>query len=382
MGKSVSNKSILIIAGLAESLINFRGDLIKGLIEKGLTVHVAAPDLDSTCQSAQALESWGVVIHDVKIRRAGLNPLADLKTLKALVGVIRKISPDIVFAYTIKPVIYGMIAARLRGIERKVSLITGLGYAFTAEPAGMRRIVSLIARGLYRIALAGCDAVVFQNPDDKALFERLGLVDYRKAKLVNGSGINLDSFLFKPVPESEQVRFIMIARLLKDKGVYEYAEAAKKVKEKYPNTEFHLVGWIDANPAAIHEKDLSDWISQNIIIFHGKIDDVRPLIESSHAYVLPSYREGTPRTVLEAMAIGRAVITSDAPGCRETVVDGINGYLVPVQDSSALVQAMTDIIESPSMVQSMGIESRKLAEQKYDVHKVNSDMEQYIGITS
>lgn len=222
-------------------------------------------------------------------------------------------------------------------------------------------------------------AFFFQNPDDEALFRKLNLLPRAVPScVVNGSGVDTSEYQLAPLPE--QPRFLLIGRLLGDKGVREYAQAAAVVKAKYPSARFQMVGWIDDNPDAISQKELDDWIESGTLEFLGKLADVRPAIAECGVYVLPSYREGTPRTVLEAMAMGRAIITTDAPGCRETVIEGENGYLVPVQDSEALANAMLRCIEHPDDVAAMGAVSRQIAENKYDVHKVNQVMLKEMGI--
>lgn len=195
---------------------------------------------------------------------------------------------------------------------------------------------------------------------------------------MNGSGVDVADYALAPLPQNPS--FLLIARLLGDKGVREYAQAARKVKAQYPDSIFRLVGWIDDNPDAIGQLELDEWVSSGTVEFLGKLADVRPAIADCNVYVLPSYREGTPRTVLEAMAMGRPVITTDAPGCRETVTDGDNGFLVSVMAVDELAAAMVRFIESPELVASMGERSRLVAEQKYDVHRVNEFMLGEMGI--
>lgn len=196
--------------------------------------------------------------------------------------------------------------------------------------------------------------------------------------VVNGSGVNVQDFDVMPLPKDDagvvKASFLLIARLLGDKGVREYAESARIIKAQYPEAEFHLVGWIDDNPSAISKADLDEWIADSLLKYWGKLSDVRPAIAASSVYVLPSYREGTPRTVLEAMAMGRAIITTDAPGCRETVSHGVNGYLVGVKSVDDLVQCMQYFIEDPKLIEYMGQRSREIALNKYDVHQVNKHM--------
>lgn len=365
---------ILLVAGLAESLINFRGALIAAMQTQGIEVHVAAPDLAAAAPTRLALQARGVVVHDIAMHRTGLNPILDLQTLWCLWRLMWQIQPDAMLAYTVKPVIYGNIAAWLAGVPKRFALITGLGYAFTGQARGLRSVVQTLARILYKIALRHAHKVFFQNPDDQALFRQLNLIPAHVPSLVvNGSGVDVASFQCTPLPQGA-CRFLMIARLLGDKGVREYAAAAKLVKDKHPETSFELVGWIDENPNAITQSELDQWVQSGVIQFHGRMTDVRPAIANCTVYVLPSYREGTPRTVLEAMAMGRPIITTDAPGCRETVIDQHNGLLVPVKSIQDLAHAMECFVCNSEMAAIMGRQSRKLAEEKYDVIRVNMQM--------
>ena len=361
----------LVVASFAESLITFRKELLLRLRQEGYQVHVAAPELVGTTQAQ--LQEMGCITHSIPLQRNGLNPFHDLATLLALWRLIRRIGCEMTLSYTIKPVIYASLAAWLCGVPKRIAMITGLGFAFTATPSGLRAWISGIARRLYKVALSKATLVFFQNPDDLALFSGTGLVSAEKCRLVNGSGVNLAHYQFEPVAtDKDAVHFLMIARLLADKGVREYAAAASIVKRQYPNAEFHLVGWLDSNPTAVSQTELDQWCTDGLITFHGRLEDVRPVITDCDVYVLPSYREGTPRTVLEAMSVGRPVITTDAPGCRETVQQGVNGFLVPVADADALAEAMLKFVNQPHLVHAMGVASRKLVAAKYDVHAVNS----------
>lgn len=372
-------KRFLMVASYPDSLLNFRGPLLNALVAAGLDVHVAAPDLPANSEVRQRLEALGVQVHEVPLNRTGINPVSDFCSLFKLWRLMRRLKPDLSLAYTIKPVIYGNVAAWLAGVPHRFALITGLGYAFQGE-AGQRSWLKKIVQNLYRIALAKVNKVFFQNPDDEALFYDQGILNSanRKTVVVNGSGIDVDSFTVAHFPETTQ--FLLIARLLCDKGVREYVQAATKVRKQYPNTVFGLVGWIDENPNAIDGDELQSWVDSGVVKFYGRLADVKPAIADSSVYVLPSYREGTPRTVLEAMAMGRAVITTDAPGCRETVVHGKNGFLVPVKSTTELAAAMIHFIEKPELVVAMGRVSRLFAEEKYDVRKVNNHMLREMGI--
>ena len=370
---------ILLIAGLPESLLNFRGPLLRALMAERLELHVAAPDLPASSTIRQQLESMGVFVHEVALKRAGINPLADLLTVYHLWRLMYRIKPDFTLGYTIKPVVYGNFAAWIAGVPRRFALISGLGYAFTGD-SGQRSWLKKIVQVLYRAALGGVHKIFFQNPDDELLFHSLGIVKSsdRKTVVVNGSGIDIGSFRVAPIPQIPQ--FLLIARLLGDKGVREYVKAATIVRRQHPNVRFGLVGWIDENPDAISEKELQHWIDAGDVRFYGRLNDVKPAIAESSVYVLPSYREGTPRTVLEAMAMGRPIITTDAPGCRETVADGDNGFLVPVKAIDELVAAMLKFIKNPELIAGMGRRSRQIAEEKYDVNKVNEQMLKAMGI--
>lgn len=371
---------LLIIASFAESLINFRASLISDFQKQGLVVHVAAPDVPPESSMRYSLENMGLIVHEIPLRRTGTEIIADLRLIITLFFIIIKIKPGIVFAYTIKPVVYGIFAAWLARVPRRYSLITGLGYAFTGDMVGTRSHLKKIIESLYRISLRRSDKVFFQNPDDQKLFKEKSLIPHNVPSIVvNGSGVDITTFSRVPFPQSS-ITFLLIARLLGDKGVREYAQAAAIIKNSFPEVCFSLVGWLDENPDSLHVDELNQWIDSGVIDYLGRLEDVRPAIHDCSVYVLPSYREGTPRSVLEAMAMGRAVITTDAPGCRETVIDGENGFLVPVKSVDALVAAMESFIKEPDLVARMGKRSRQIAEDKYDVHKVNAVMIREMGL--
>ncbi|NNG75311.1 glycosyltransferase family 4 protein [Acinetobacter sp. ANC 4277] len=369
----------LMICSYLPSALNFRGKLLEAIQAKGYEIHVFAPDLTDFADKLNQLQQLGYQVHEIPMQRTGTNPIKDLNTLMEMYRLIRQIQPDVVLCYTIKPVIYGTLAAWLARVPKRFALITGLGYAFQNVESGKRSIFQKMIHGLYAQALKHADKVFFQNPDDLKLFQDMHLLEANKPTVVvNGSGVNVQDFdvISLPLNAQGQVKasFLLIARLLGDKGVREYAEAARIVKAQYPETEFHLVGWIDDNPSAISQAELDTWVQEKTVNYWGKLSDVRPAIAASSVYVLPSYREGTPRTVLEAMAMGRAVITTDAPGCRETVSNGLNGYLVGVKSVDDLVQSMQYFIEDPKLITYMGQRSREIALNKYDVHQVNKHM--------
>lgn len=360
---------VVVLGGFADSLVNFRGPLLRALVANGHKVTACAPTASANVQ--EKLAAMGVTYREVSLSRTGLNPIADINTFLELVNLFREMKPDVLLSYTIKPVIYGSLAARWTKVPAIYSMITGLGYAFSSEK-GEKRWVAHLAKFLYRLALKANRHVFFQNPDDRDFFVRAKiLARAEQAVLINGSGVDLRHFGYVSVAKGTP-SFLLIARLIKDKGIVEYVEAARMVKNRYPSIQFNLLGPLDSNPTAISAVQISEWEAEGTITYLGETSDVRPALNACSVYVLPSYTEGTPRTVLEAMSIGRAVITTDAPGCRETVIEGINGFLVLTRDASALAQAMFNFIENPELIERMGSASRSLAEEKYDVHKVNA----------
>lgn len=368
------------MASFAGSLVNFRGPLLAAMQCRGHCVHACAPGLLAEKNVRQWLEARGVTCHNVELRRTGINPFHDLVAFAKLVGLMRRVKPNVFLGYTIKPVIWGLLAARVTSVSQRVALVTGLGYAFTGANSGKRALIQRIVRRLYAWALAEAHLIFMQNPDDRNEFARIGLLPKGVVvEIVNGSGVDLGRFPLRPLPEGPP-KFLLIARILGDKGIREYAAAAASLKRVWPDAEFHLVGGLDTNPDGISEKEVANWVRNGILIWHGTAEDVRPALANCHVYVLPSYREGTPRTVLEAMATGRPIITTDAPGCRETVINGENGFLIPPRDSRALAGAMERFLEDPSQIPTMGQRSYEIARQKYDVSKVNAAMLKAMGL--
>jgi len=369
---------IIVLAGLAESLLNFRGHLLSTMVKAGHEVIACAPEKPH--KVIDGLKTIGVSYHSIELDRTGMNPLKDLRLCIHLRDMFLELKPDVFFGYTIKPVIYGSFAARLANIPNKYSMITGLGYAFS-ETTLRQRLVNILVRRLFRFSLSMNDKVFFQNPDDLSLFEQLGLIKGKnKGILINGSGVDLD-FFAQSSPVLDRPVFLLIARLLKAKGICEYVNSAKVLKERYPQAKFLLLGPCDSNPSAVSEKQIIEWQTTGVIEYRGEASDVRPIIAEASVFVLPSYyREGIPRTILEAMAMGKPIITTDAPGCRETVKDGENGFLVPVKDSLALAAAMEKFILQPALIDVMGKRSREIAIMKFDVHKVNSVIMKEMGL--
>jgi glycosyltransferase involved in cell wall biosynthesis len=372
----------LLIGSLDEYILRFRRELILSLQTAGYEVHVACPGLTEGSAVHTELSALGFIPHDIPLSRTGMNPLSDLWLVFALYRLMRNLRPARVLGYAIKPVIYGSIAAWFARVPHRYALVPGLGYAFNESNAGST--TQRLIHALYRVGLKCTCGVIFQNPDDLALFRLLGILGLRqKSFLVNGSGVNLPRYALAPLPPpTAPVRFLLIARLLKSKGIREYAYAASIVKQRMPAAQFDIVGWFDKGPDALSQQELTQWVKDGTVNFLGKLVDVRPAISACLVYVLPSYREGTPRSVLEAMSMGRAIISTDTPGCRQTVREGINGYLVPVGDGKTLAEAMLRFITNPELAAQMAAESRKMAEEIFDVNKVTHAMLTAMGISN
>lgn len=359
---------LLIVAANARSLIANRGDFIAGAIARRRAVEAAVP----TADMLDEVQDLGIPIHGVKLSRTGLNPIADVSFVRHILELARRRRPTVVFAYGVKPIVFGLLGARLAGVQRCYAMVTGLGHAYTTENL-RTRLVRVILAVMYRVSLRIARRTFFQNPDDLHSFVERGLVPADRAVLINGSGINLERFPLRPLPEVASARFLFVGRLLYEKGLREFVAACRLVAERHPGCEFVVVGGHDASlPHAVPAEEVETWRAEGVVRFVGAVKDVRSWLEWCTVLVLPSYREGTPRSVLEAMATGRAVITTDAPGCRETVEDGVNGYLVEPRTVEPLADAMIRVAADPATVARFAKAGRRIAEDKYDVHKVNA----------
>ena len=379
-------KKFLIFSNCLHNVFNFRGKLLESIAQLGYEIHIVAPVLKKYATDHSDFISRGYHVHQINMQRTGTNPVKDIKTFIHIYQILTRVKPEYVLSYTVKPMVYGTLAAWLARVSYRFVLFSGLGYTFQqVEEINKRSVFQTCVHMLYQQALARSSKIFFQNSDDLNLLKKLNVFKpIIPTVVVNGSGVDLYDFKVMPLPKDEsgnvKLSFLLIARLLKDKGIVEYVEAAKQIKKEYPDAEFHLVGSMDENPAAIEKAQLDGWIAEGDIIYWGELKDVRPAIAASSVYVLPSYREGTSRSVLEAMSMGRAIITTDAPGCRETVVSGKNGYLVPVQAINELTDAMRQFIEHPNLCEQMGLASRNIAVDKYDVKKVNTQMIAEMGL--
>jgi glycosyltransferase involved in cell wall biosynthesis len=366
---------ICIIGALPSSLLNFRGELIVSFLTNGHEVIAMASN--ATPQEINSIERLGAKYVDYTVKRNGLNPLFDLKTFLELTRMFKLEKPDVILAYTIKPIIWGGLAARFSSENSFYALVTGLGFAF--QPGGLlKNLLMKVVKGLYRSSLKKAKGAIFQNPDNQQVFIDNKLVDNNRCSLVNGSGVDLSRYEKKVL--TIELSFLLIARLLGDKGIREYVQAASIVKAKYPEAIFNLVGPEDPSPDGISLNEVTEWHDKGAIRYHGGTNDVRPYIEESNIFVLPSYHEGMPRTILEAMAMGRPILTTNVPGCKETIVNGENGWLVEKANAKELAERMIWFIENQQEWQSMGDMGHAIATEKFDVHKVNQELLKIMGL--
>lgn len=351
--------ALIISANAFWNITNFRSGLIAALAAEGFRVLIAAPGADREWAQARGAEAF-----DIAIDRSGLNPGRDALLLGDYLGMLGRVRPAAFLGFTAKPNIYGSLAARLRGVPALPN-VSGLGTAFI-EPGPLSTLVGV----LYRLAFRACPIVFFQNPDDRELFVERKIVRRDQAQVLPGSGVDLS--YFSPAPAPDGIRFLFIGRLLGDKGVREFAEAARLVRADHPDWKFQLLGSLDTgNRSAIGQAELDRWVAEETVEYLGQADDVRPHIAAASAVVLPSYREGLPRSLLEAAAMARPLIATDVPGNRHIVVDGSNGFLCAVRDPSDLASA---IIKMGSIAQdardAMGRAGRAVVERDFSEARV------------
>lgn len=350
---------LIMVANTAWSVFNFRHSLIKELLSHGVELYVIAPE----DKFSEKLAEMGCQVLDLPMQAKGVNPIADLGLILRLLRHYREIKPDFIIHYTIKPNIYGSLAAKLAGIP-SLAITTGLGYTFVNQ-----NMVSQVARQLYKFAFRYPKEVWFLNEDDRCAFLGHRLIEPNKAVLLHGEGVNLNHFVpsDKPQPD-ENIRFLLIARMLRDKGVCEFVEAARQIRKQYPHAIFQLLGDCGVpNPSVIGREEIAQWEKEGIVEYLGTTDDVRPIIAQADCLVLPSYREGIPRTMIESAAMAKPLIVSDAPGCRDVVLDGQTGYLCEVKNALSLAQRCELFLTlSDSEKQAMGKAGRAFMEDKFD----------------
>lgn len=372
---------IALVGTVASSILGFRRDLITDLLSHGCTVYAFATDYSDVTRENVA--HLGAIPIDYKMSRAGINPFADIYNTLALYKLFKKYEPDLVLSYFAKPVIFATFAAKLAKIEKIFGLIEGLGFAFTEQPQQISFKVHLLRKVqilLYRLALPLQDGLIFLNNDDPIDLLKKNKIIVKCSHVLGGIGVDLDLYK-KSEPDISTVSFLFIGRLLAEKGINEFIGAAKIVKENDPNVSFIVLGGLDeANPGSISVNELNSLRDAGVVNYLGHVADVRCWIDQASVFVLPSYREGMPRSTQEAMAIGRAVITTDVPGCRETVVDGVNGFIVPAWSAEKIADKMIYFINNRDEIINMGANARRFAEEYYDVKKVNDRLIRILGI--
>lgn len=367
-------KILLISQNASPGLVIFRKDFIEYLVSQGHKVYAFA--IDYTPESRSIVEAMGAIPVDYSLSKTGMNPFVDLRDTWRLSRQLKCIAPDVVFGFFVKPSIYGALAAWLAGVPRCIAMLEGLGYIHTPSKDGMsfkKRLLQRVHGLLCTIGYAFANKVLFLNQDDPKDLSRVAFLNQKKLHVLGPIGLNLQAYPYSEPNLTKPVRFIFIARLLAEKGIFEYLASARIVKQHYPSAEFVVLGGLDPdNPAALTKKQLDEVIKEDLIIYPGHVNNVNEWIANSHVFVLPSfYREGIPRSTQEAMAIGRAVITTDVPGCRETVIDGVNGFLVPPWNAEVLADKMLYFIENAEAIKRMGDESYRMAVEQYDVQKIN-----------
>lgn len=365
---------ILIVSPKNKTVFNFRGDLIREMIALGHDVTVVGPNRDYV-EDVLALGISEFI--ETKMVKDNTSITGDLAYLKMLIRVMKEKKPDLVFGYTIKPVIYGSMAAKIAGVKKIYAMVTGLGRVYAS--GGLKaRAVRLITKMLYKRAFKACNKVIFQNGDDIQELVRQGYLPLEKTVQVSGSGVNMDRFARTELPE--QPVFLMVSRIIREKGVMEYCEAARAVRAEYPEARCILLGGFDSSIGALKPEEVQPYIDDGSIEFPGEVKDPVSFYRESAVFVLPSYyREGLPRTLLEAMSCGRAIITTDWPGCREPVADEVNGFMVPVKDAAALTDRMKRLASDRELRERMGAAAYETCKQRFEVSIINAQMRQVLG---
>lgn len=376
----LSSQNIAVVGTLARTIIGFRGDLIRDMVAAGHKVYAFATDY--TDDFAQQVRALGATPVAYKLSQFGLNPFSELKSTWQLYRLFKQYRISLTFCYFIKPVVYGSLAAWMARVPYRVAKIEGLGRAFTCQPEGLTlksRLVRKVQCALLRLSLPKTQLVFFLNPDDEHDIKQNMAITLANSHRLNGIGVHLNRYP-QSMPHQQPVRFVFVGRLLNEKGIRYFLAAATEIKKQYPDTEFLVLGEPDNASNALSRSELMRFVEAGIVTYPGMVKNVVPFLTTSSVFVLPSYyREGVPRSTQEAMAIGRAVITTDMPGCRQTVVPGENGFLVPPHDQAALENAMLQFIKKPQLIESMGQKSRELAEKHFDVTKINAKIMQQLA---
>lgn len=373
---------IVILSNQARSMSNFWSVLIRRMRAAGHTVICAAPPGDADAEAA--LRALGAEVVNYPLDRKGLNPLRDAGSFLDLLRLFRAEKPGLLFATTIKPVIYGCLAARVAGVPRVYATITGLGYAFEAD-SFFKKCVNRLGVLLYRLALGHVSGVFFQNEDDMRVFREQGILapDARVLMARGGTGVDTARFApapYPPLPPEGPIIFLLVGRLLEAKGLHEYAEAGRLLKAAGADCRLQLLGPSETGLGGVDMAQIRRWEAEGFLEYLGETRDVRPYIAAAHVLVLPSWREGTPTSVMEAMSMGRPAIVTDVPGCREVVRDGVNGWLTPPRDPGALARAMERFVADPALIARMGAAGRELALAEFDAETVAARILKDMGV--
>lgn len=378
MVQYISMKSagkFLLIGPKTKTVVNFRGDLLCDIKKRGYEVVVVVPE--NAC--LDFFKENGIKVRLVNLNKNSTSIRNSLAYCRDLQRIIEEEKPDKVFSFTIKPVVFGSIAAKRAGVKEIYSLVCGLGLLYSSDALSIR-VLRMIAGILYRYALKFNDKVIFQNSDDIEEFVKRGYVKRERCELVNGSGVNLKKFKRNKIPKNK-ISFLMVSRVLKEKGVMEYFEAAKIVKKKYPEAEFVYVGAIDRNKNAIGLDELRPYTEAGIVEYVPETNEVEKYVAESSVFVLPTYyREGIPRTLLEATAMGRPIITTKTPGCKEVVTEGKNGVFVKPRDSRDLAEKMIYMIKNRDKLQEMGDKSYDMCLKKFRIDIIDDKMMEIMKI--
>ncbi len=361
----ISKRKLLFIVNVDWFFISHRLPIALAAIKNGFEVHIAC----AITNRSDELSSHGLIVHPLGLSRSGVGAIGELKSLLQVYKILVEIKPDILHTVTIKPVLYGNILARLTKVPVRVSSISGLGYVFVASGLKSKLFRSLIAV-MYRIALNGASAVIFQNKADRDVLSQMRAIKPYQEVFIRGSGVALDRYTVMPEPSGKPV-VMLISRLLIDKGVGEFVAASKLLKSKRNDIRMVLVGDIDlGNPNTITCEQLTSWVDQGFVEYWGYCNDVPEVIAKSNLIVLPSYREGLPKCLIEAAACGRAVITTDVPGCRDAIEPGKTGLLVPPKTDRALAEAIARLVDDKLLRHNFARRSRFFAEEEFDIKDV------------
>ncbi|MFQ3248838.1 MAG: glycosyltransferase involved in cell wall biosynthesis [Glaciecola sp.] len=359
-------KKLLFIVNVDWFFISHRLPIALAAIEKGYEVHLAC----GITKRKNELERLGVIVHPVSLSRSGTTIIKEIKVIKEMNAVVKKVSPDVVHLVTIKGAIYGGLVTRFKKIRVRVASISGLGFVFIDE--GIKaRVIRFLVTKLYRVALKSPNTrVIFQNENDKCIFVKNKIIEPNQSLIIRGSGIDLEAYKYLPEPSGKKV-IMFLARLLKDKGLVEFCDAASALKKLGFTGKFVLVGDIDLdNPNSITQAELNNYVEAGVVEHWGFSDKVSKVIAKSHIMVLPSYREGLPKSLIEAAACGRAVITTDVPGCRDAITPNETGLLIPVKSHHALVDAIQTLCDNNDARIEMGQKGRALAESCFNIADV------------